>query len=269
MIDMSLEMISLDALDTGQYHAMVVQDPGDKREIRGFFHMAIAYSESMRNRDWHDFTTRKIIAIKRLSDAMNKYTNIRTDVTVNVPFTSGELLKIPWVYASTHLTFPVTYSDAQNLGQYLMVGGFFSGDGNTNPRDPGTRSLRELVIEALRTQGFEHEKDWTFEVLPNTHSLYHCYFDFDRPPGSRPRGSDKSLEGWSKGIDGIVIQGRMVATISSLWLWHPWADWSCSWSHWNYEGNDPTRLFQFGINMIVFALTQEGSITNRVMDSVR
>ena len=32
---------------------------------------------------------------------------------------------------------------------------------------------------------------------------------------------------------------------------------------------DNTRLLQFGINTIVFALTQEGSITNRVMESVR
>jgi hypothetical protein len=31
---------------------------------------------------------------------------------------------------------------------------------------------------------------------------------------------------------------------------------------------DPTRQLQFGVNLIVFALTQEGSITNQVMDSV-
>ena len=28
------------------------------------------------------------------------------------------------------------------------------------------------------------------------------------------------------------------------------------------------RALQFGVNMVVFALTQEGSITHRVMDSV-
>ena len=29
------------------------------------------------------------------------------------------------------------------------------------------------------------------------------------------------------------------------------------------------RAFQMGVNIIIFALTQEGSITNRVMDAVR
>jgi hypothetical protein len=31
---------------------------------------------------------------------------------------------------------------------------------------------------------------------------------------------------------------------------------------------DPTLVFRFGINTIIFALTQEGSITKRAMDSV-
>jgi hypothetical protein len=32
---------------------------------------------------------------------------------------------------------------------------------------------------------------------------------------------------------------------------------------------DNTRQLQFGVNLIVFALTQEGSITHRLMESVR
>jgi len=31
---------------------------------------------------------------------------------------------------------------------------------------------------------------------------------------------------------------------------------------------DNRRRLQFGVNLLVFALTQEGSITNRVMDTV-
>ena len=33
-MDMSLEMVDIVALDTGKYHAMVVQDPYDKRSIK-------------------------------------------------------------------------------------------------------------------------------------------------------------------------------------------------------------------------------------------
>ena len=54
-------------------------------------------------------------------------------------------------------------------------------------------------------------------------------------------------------------------------------DYAHAWTFWgpdnyiNYGGWlnwDPRRSLEFGINTIIFALTQEGSITNRVMDSV-
>ena len=35
-LDMSLEMVDIDALDTGRYQAMVIQDTEDKRNIRGY-----------------------------------------------------------------------------------------------------------------------------------------------------------------------------------------------------------------------------------------
>ena len=50
-----------------------------------------------------------------------------------------------------------------------------------------------------------------------------------------------------------------------------------AWAQWGpngggldaYEYLDPTRCFQFGVNTIMYALTREGSITHRVMDSVK
>ena len=37
-VDMSLEMPGIESLDTGRYHAMVIQDPVDKKKIKGFDH---------------------------------------------------------------------------------------------------------------------------------------------------------------------------------------------------------------------------------------
>jgi hypothetical protein len=263
VVDTSLEMLELDALDTGQYHAMVIQNPTDKKDIRGFFHMAIAYSKSMRDQDWHGFISRKAAAIRRLAEAMNAYTNIKTDITHNVAFDSPDLQKIPWVYSASHVSFEVNYRDARSLGQYMMLGGFFSADSDNRAQDSGNAALRELIVEALRTQGFEYGKDWTFEDLPSAHLIYHCYFDFDQAPQAKALTMDTSR--W-KDLEGVEIHGRLVATISALWLWHAWGDWG---RVDGYVGLDPTRVMQFGINMIIFALTQEGSITNRVMDVVR
>jgi hypothetical protein len=50
-----------------------------------------------------------------------------------------------------------------------------------------------------------------------------------------------------------------------------------SWSGWGHESPlaggyadlDPALQFRFGTSTIIFALAQEGSITHRLMDSVR
>ena len=49
-IDMSLELLDIQALDTGQYHALVVQDPEDKSNVKGFCRLAVVYSEAMSGR---------------------------------------------------------------------------------------------------------------------------------------------------------------------------------------------------------------------------
>ena len=39
-IDMALEMLDVNSMDTGRYRAMVIQDAGDKQAIKGFVKMA-------------------------------------------------------------------------------------------------------------------------------------------------------------------------------------------------------------------------------------
>jgi len=51
-------------------------------------------------------------------------------------------------------------------------------------------------------------------------------------------------------------------------------DFTSTWVGWGdsrhaYSNLDNTRQLQFGVNVIIFALTQEGSITQQVMDMVR
>jgi hypothetical protein len=47
MVDMSLEMVDVNALDTGRYHAMVLQDPVHKRDIKSYFHMARVFPHTV------------------------------------------------------------------------------------------------------------------------------------------------------------------------------------------------------------------------------
>jgi len=69
----------------------------------------------------------------------------------------------------------------------------------------------------------------------------------------------------NRSLEGLEVDGRLVALLSGKLIsggWrfgdHPWTkDW------------DAKRPLQFAVNMIVFALTQEGSITHRLMESIR
>jgi hypothetical protein len=277
---MSLEMLDIEALDTGQYQAMVIQDPNDKRNIRGFFHLAQVYSVTMRNRDYHQGIARRLAALTRLVDVMNKWTQVKTDLIGTYTFDDEEMLKTPWIYAQATSAFQVTASEARSLGQYLLYGGFMVGDGSTVPNTPRDISVREMFKDGLATQGWRYGQDWNFERLPNNHAIYHCYFDFnDGPPLAGDWTSTKPNPGSPKigGIhylESIEIHNRLVALMCNKWFANAWGDWGDPANTWGHQGTlyktlDPTRPLQFGVNLIIFALTQEGSITNRVMDAVR
>ena len=69
-----------------------------------------------------------------------------------------------------------------------------------------------------------------------------------------------------------MIAGRLVIITTNQQYGLTWGSFGPD-AHPRYLGVyghlDPTQAFKLGINTIVFALTQEGSVTNRVMDSVR
>ena len=262
-IDMSLEMVDIEAMDTGQYHAMVVQDPQDKRNVKGFFHIAVVYS--LNQESWHGSRYPEGLAVPRLAEAINRYTSIHTDVRGAMPLHSEDIFKVPVVFMTTHYRMQPTNAEAANFGRYLAAGGFgFLEDQNVWLGGSGDMALRQALRDALASQDRLEERDWTFEKLPHAHPLYHCYFDFDGPPV----GWD-SVEFPGTGrpfpwLDGVTVNGRLLAIMSNkgymgIWNWAGRGEWH----------DDPARTFQMGVNIAVFALTQEGSVTHRLMEGMQ
>jgi hypothetical protein len=273
VVDLSLEMLDIEALDTGRYHALVVQDPQDKRGIQGFCHLAIAvlrdaFPESGYKFEWH-----VLPGFQRLVHTMDALTNIKTDALGRLTLDDAELFKTPWLFLSASFFFRLTNRDVESLGRYLMAGGFAFADGlsadESAPYHGGFIALRGLLVDALASQN----RDAAFQKLPHSHPIYHCYYDFDGPPfgaDAAMRSRDPSFE-IVEYIEGVQMDGRLVAILSGKYYTHAWTFWGPGnyvnygdWADWN-----PERPLHFGINTIVFALTQEGSITNRVMDVVR
>lgn len=261
-ISMKEELISIDDLDTGQYKAMVIQDPNNKQNIKGFVYISTLWGAELEP----EFKR----GVIELSNAVNRYTNINSKVDNHVFIDSRKLFNTPFVYLCVLERFELTKIEARNLGEYLRRGGFAVFE-NGQPQDefgPGEASLRQAFKDALG-------KDAKFLPIPNSHPLYHCFFDFDDGP---PLGGEKLLSWVTRGrpgrnsttgsgvrvamskqvmfLDGIWLDDRLVAVYSNKAYGKKWADTS--------RNNAPQ--LKMGVNMVVFALTQEGSLAQQKME---
>ena len=276
VVDMSLELMDIEALDTGQYHALVIQDPGDRRSIRGFCHLAIAQIEGAYPQFPREatFDFRCIPGFMRLAARMNEYTDIKTDILGRFTLDDADLFKVPWLLINAWRSFQLSNSQLENLGAYLTHGGFAFADGRghrlrPNGTYPGLKAMHSALVEALRRQGIQA----LLEKLPNSHPIYHCYFDFEGPPP----GSD-AADKWQypdlvvirRYLEGIEVDGRLMALLSRKTYTGAWSFFGPdNYINSGWEFMDPEGAFRFGINTIIFALTQEGSITRRLMDGIR
>ena len=269
-LNTSLEMLDIDALDTGHYQAMVIQDPNDKRNVKGYLHLAIAYPFCVRNWRSYDNVGRLTNAVSRLVGKLNEWTQINASIARRVPFDSPELFQTPWVYLSIAQSLEPTPAEIESLGGYLLSGGFFFFQGNRWRQYQGERYIMLFVESALQSQGFRHGPDWEYQRLPNSHPVFHCYYDFpDGPPTAYMRQMLPREDGLVPYSQGIEINGHLSVFTTNAEYGLAWADWGHSATPTPLPQYDPTIQFQFGINTIIFALTQEGSITHRVMDSVQ
>ena len=115
-------------------------------------------------------------------------------------------------------------------------------------------SGKNMLKEALATAGYRHGQDWVFERIPNEHPMYHCYFDFDGPLASY----------WPKYVPrddvmhGITIDGQLLMVFET-------GDYE---RFINDVAGNGARYRQLLVNVIIYALTQEGSLTHRLMNMV-
>jgi len=272
LVDTSLEMVAVDDLDTGRYRAMVIQDPNDKHSIRGYFHLNIVHSHAYvaMSRAYHTQMFNCInIAIGRLVEALNTCTAIRADIGRHVYLDSDEMFTVPWYFLSSERPFKLGDVESDYLGRYLLQGGFFILDYVDHFACFPKGALSSILQEAMASQGLVRGQDWNLEFLPKDHPLFHCFFDFDEEPFGRVP-PDK-YRGWEKDryLKGLLLQNRLVALYSSRGYGNVWGDWGPGGGYGLYAHLNPARHIQFGLNTIIFALTQEGSITKRVMDTVQ
>ena len=278
-VDMSLEMLDIDALDTGRYQAMVIQDPRDKKKIRGYFHLIIMYPSSVMDRDYQGRTIgRERRGMARLITKINEWTYIRADLAGTYTFESPKFFETPWVYLRILFHIEPTDTERERLGRYMLGGGFLFADGpNLSKADEteamGYYSLKRFIEDALATRGIVVGRDVEFEELPGEHPIFHSYFDFQSPPIGYITSSVNTwgwtpIDSYEPMIHGLYVDDRLVCILTNQNYMGTWAMWGVPFEPGPLPDKDPRRQFELGINTIIFALTQEGSITRRAMKGV-
>ena len=128
-----------------------------------------------------------------------------------------------------------------------------------------------MYKKSLATRGLHFGKHWAFQRLPSDHPLYHCYYDFHGPPMGYWWPTVQSYTICrTDPLQGAVHEGRLPGIITRRSYVAAWYG-----KGWVVGGHDISqmpqqrRAQQFGINTIIFALTEEGSITRRLMGSVQ
>jgi hypothetical protein len=86
---MQTEFLDLSSLDTGKYKGMVIQDPGNKQNIKGFVYLGVIWGSVLRPANQQ--------AIPQLVRAINQYTQINAQVDDQMFLDSRALFEAPFV----------------------------------------------------------------------------------------------------------------------------------------------------------------------------
>ena len=229
---------------TGQYGGVVLEDPKTKQNIQGFVYLSLAWGTRLRPAYPR--------AIAALAQALNTDTYIRAQVTTHTSLSSTELHRRPFLYISAAEAFDLSTEEVENLGRYIKSGGFVLVE-NGRPDlgfGPAEASLRNMLSVALPGLGKPVR-------IPDRHAIYHSFYDLHGPPfgGDYEPNASGTVQRPppAESLEGIFINGRLAVVYSDMAYGGFWQQ--------PFENESQLKM---GINLVVFALTQEGSLARKL-----
>jgi len=126
--------------------------------------------------------------------ALNKRTDIRAaDAQVTITLDDRALYQYPFIYMTGHGNIRFTEKEVKNLRYYLTHGGFLYADDDYGMDKSFRREMKRIF------------PDESLQPIPNSHPIYHCFYDF-------PKGLPKIREHDGKPAQGFGLfhKGQMV-----------------------------------------------------------
>ena len=254
-LSLKQELLNVGDLDFGRFQAILIQDPANKRNIKGFFNMTVVD---------YDLADKSVDRFPTAVEELMRYIRDHSRVNARIEGTTLRLsdpsvMKAPFIYLTGNsAVFQFTNTEKENLGEYLKNGGFLfaeeirqadpeNGLRGKNAGVQGTLFDRQFkaLMEDPDVLGSDGSK---WQKIPKDHDLYYSFFDFeDGPPmGGASGGNVFDLEM-------LELRGRVAVVFSDL---------NISWYWGDPNADARERGLQFGVNLIVYALTQPGGIAN-------
>ena len=268
-INLTDEFIDIGALDDGRDKALIIRDPGDPRNVKGFVHIPIIRGVFLAP---YDSTTDAFIG---LAEATYRYTGITVKIDPPVFLNTPKLKKYPFIYITSQNFFELTRDEARGFREYLDGGGFalLEPYGIKDPvcnwpqAAPAMIKMMEDTFggKFQRTSREAEFRDLTREVreklgesvklclIPNTHEFFKSFFDLDISGGDTfPHLSSKCpMVQPGNYLEGIWRQRRLALVYSEKEYGRAWSELSD---------------LRMGVNMLVFALSQSGGKTRQLVD---
>jgi hypothetical protein len=182
LIVVAVTLVITDVVCTMAYAQMPLGDPAEEQGVR------VARVKYGGGGDWYSDPS----SIPNWLSEFERRTGIKTQKEIVVSLTDENLRAYPFLYLTGHGTIRLAPEELSALRRHLEAGGFLYADDNYGM----DKSFRAMV-----KQLFPEEK---LEVLPNSHPIFHCYYDLPGLPkihehdGKPPQGL------------GITIDGRLV-----------------------------------------------------------
>ncbi len=254
-----------------RFDGFIEVNPKNKKDIRGFLNIyQLEYNSSKLEKSpatgwdvvdgqpsWNCVPQ----ALPSLAKYANDSTKLRVSIRGTIRLDSKELTTVPFLYMmGFQSSVRYTKEEARNIGNYLRNGGFILiDDGNAYQSGAFNITARQMLKDAL---GY----DAVFERVPNSHPMYTVWENFSAPPsGEDMMRYDKRVREIKEVypyVEAIFINGRMVALVSNR-------GYNFAWGYWKFLPTaaggpyDNTRQLQFGLNIVVYALTQRGGIVDQ------
>lgn len=211
-------------------------DPAKKRSIGKLITISVAWGNELRP---PEYAKRAAINLEK---AVNSFTTLNAKVETNISLDSDRLFETPFLYVAADMPFTLTKTERARFGEYLRKGGFAFVDNGSPEKEYGEaeNSLRRMLSDAFDGAA-------QFRPIPIDYPIYHVFFDFEDGPPQGKAGMTRD----NRYLEGVWIAGRLAVV---------YCDWGYGykWAEMGPETNGPQR--KMGVNLILYALLQEGGI---------